>query len=385
MRLALFLSAWLVCPWGLAALGQPATLDRSTWPEALTRPVLFDVASRAEILTFAHALQASEALSESALKEHLGLKSINVEAVETVRKQMWQRLLVNYNRAGQSCDQDASFCYYVDGLDSLREQAGKFEVADDSFYAAWAEPSATFHRRYLDEQLRLAALSPSTRSEIEWLGDHELNGDMMHDRVFMLTFNSGPTLLPGPTDWLTDYLRKQSMSATFFVLGNRLQARLDKTDRAALGALYKGQCVGVQGWEYRSHSHWQDWQHSVSRSIALVRGVLPDNGVPLFRPPYGQRRADSRAFFKSQGLSVALWTIDALDMTSGLTAEQSAHRVLTLMLLWRHGVIAFNDTQDKVRTALPWLLATTAQSGLGWEECAQFGAEDRGQPLTFGE
>lgn len=197
----------------------------------------------------------------------------------------------------------------------------------------------------------------------------------MHDRLFMLTFDSGPTVIGGTTDWLTDYLRKQSMSATFFVLGNSLKARLDKSSDQALRALYKGQCVGVQGWEYRAHSHWQNWQDSVLRSTALVKQVLPQNYVPLFRPPYGQRRADSGAFFESQGLQVALWNIDSQDLAGSLTAEQSAHRVLTLMLLWRHGLIAFHDTQDKVRSALPWLLKATVQSGLGWEECEALGAQ----------
>ena len=375
MRIALFFSAWLLCLGAVAAPNEPATLDRTTWPEPLSSPALFDVASRAEILTFAHALLVSEGLDENGLKERLGLKVINMDAIDKVRQRLWQRLLANYTFAQQSCDQDASFCYYVEDMASLREQAGKFEVADDSFYVKWAEPSAGFHRRYLDEQLRLAALSPQISSEIALLGDQEFNGENMHDRLFMLTFDSGPTVIGSTTDWLTDYLRKQSMSATFFVLGNSLKARLDKSSDQALRALYKGQCVGVQGWEYRAHSHWQNWQDSVLRSTALVKQVLPQNYVPLFRPPYGQRRADSGAFFEPQGLQVALWNIDSQDLAGSLTAEQSAHRVLTLMLLWRHGLIAFHDTQDKVRSALPWLLKATVQSGLGWEECEALGAQ----------
>jgi hypothetical protein len=43
--------------------------------------------------------------------------------------------------------------------------------------------------------------------------------------------------------------------------------------------------------------------------------------------------------------------------------------VLTLMLLWRHGVINFNVKQDAVKTAMPWLITQTAQSGIGWEDC----------------
>ena len=373
MRVALFLSTWLLCLGAMATPNEPATLDRTSWPEPLTSPALFDVASRAEILTFAHALLATEALDENALKQRLNLKNINLDSIDTVRQRLWRQLLINYNAAQQSCDQDASFCYLVEDMPTLREQAGKFAVADDSFYAAWAEPSREFHRRYLDEQLRLAALFPQTGSEIGLYGPHEFNGDEMNDRLFLLTFASGPSQLPGTTDWLTDYLRKQSMSATFFVLGNSLQARLDKTSQQAVQSLYKEQCVGVQGWEYRSHSHWQDWQNSILRSNALVKQQVPDSHVPLFRPPYGQRRADSGAFFQSQGLQVVLWNIDSQDKAASLTAEQSAHRVLTLMLLWRHGVIAFHDTQDKVRTALPWLLKATTQSGLGWQECGAMG------------
>jgi peptidoglycan/xylan/chitin deacetylase (PgdA/CDA1 family) len=98
---------------------------------------------------------------------------------------------------------------------------------------------------------------------------------------------------------------------------------------------------------------------------------MPENYVPLFRPPYGQRRADSQGFFQAQGLQVALWDIDSQDEPGKLKAEESAQRVLTLMLLWRKGVIVFHDTQDKARVALPQLLQATGQSGLGWQDCRE--------------
>jgi len=371
LRIAFLFSVWL---WSAAAVAAPtdvATLDRSIWPESFTSPALFDVASRAEILTFAHALLASEQLDEPALKERLGLKIINLGAINDVRRRMWQRLLENYNFAQQSCDQDASFCYLVDDMDSLRDRAGKFLVGDDSYYARWAAPSRTFHERYLDEQLRKAALFPQIGSEVERFNDYERNGDELNDRLFLLTFDGGPSILAGNTDWMTDYLRKQKMSATFFVLGNDLQARLDKGGLDDVRALYTQQCVGVQGWEYRSHSHWQDWQGSILRSVALAQSAVPDSYVALFRPPYGQRRADSLGFFQSQGVQVALWDIDSEDGAGKLNAQESGNRVLTLMLLWRRGVIVFHDKQDKARTALPWLLQATAQSGLGWQDCQE--------------
>ncbi len=365
MRFLLLCSALLACLSATAAPNDVATLDRSTWPEQLSSPALFDVASRAEILTFAHALLVSEMTDEAALKQRLGLKQINLASINRVRARLWLRLLQNYNFAQQSCEQDASFCYYVE----LREQAGKFRVPEDSFYMRWAEPSRVFHERYLDELLRMAALFPQTSSEIALFGEPERNGEAFHDRLFLLTFDGGPSAPLDSTGELAEYLRRQKMNGLFFVLGGALQARVDKSSIMAVRDLYKEQCVGVEGWQYRSHSHWQDWQDSVQRSAALAQSVLPDNYLPLFRPPYGQRQPDSGAFFTKQGLQVVLWDIDSADATGKLTAEQSAQRVMTLMLLWRRGVIVFHDSQDKALAALPWLLRQTAESGLGWRDC----------------
>jgi peptidoglycan/xylan/chitin deacetylase (PgdA/CDA1 family) len=369
LRIAFLISIWLLSFGALAAPGDVATLDRSTWPEKLGNPTLFDVASRAEILMYSSVLLASESLDETALAQRLGLRTINLESVNRVRQRMWQRLLTNYNYAQQSCDQDASFCFLVEDMPTLRKQASKFQVSADSYYIKWAEPSRAFHTQYLDEQLRKAALFPQTSSEVDRFGDYERTGDEMHDRLFLLTFDSAANAAPDNTAWVTEYLRKSNMNGTFFVLGKDFQARLAEHSVSNLQATYSTQCIGVQGWEFRSHSHWQDWQDSVRRSAELVKGKLPENYVPLFRPPDGQRRSDAEGFFKAQGLQVALWDIDAQDGAGKLKGNQSAQRVLTLMLLWRHGVINFNAKQDGVKTALPWLVTQTAPVGIGWEDC----------------
>ncbi len=369
MRIAFLISIWLLSFGAIAAPSDVATLDRSTWPEKLGNPTLFDVASRAEILMFSSVLLVSEALDEPALAQRLGLRTINLESVNRVRQRMWQRLLANYNFAQQSCDQDASFCFLIEDLPTLREQAAKFQVGADSYYIKWAEPSRMFHTQYLDEQLRKAALSPQTSSEVDRFGDYERSGDGMHDRLFLLTFDSAANAAPDNTDWVTEYLRKSNLSGTFFVLGKDIQARLAEHSVSNLQATYSSQCIGVQGWEFRSHSHWQDWQDSVRRSAELVKSKLPENYVPLFRPPDGQRRSDAEGFFRTQGLQVALWDIDAQDGAGKLKGNPSAQRVLTLMLLWRHGVINFNVKQDAVKTALPWLVTQTAPVGIGWEDC----------------
>lgn len=369
LRIVLLFTVWLLSFGAVAAAGDIATLDRSTWPEKLDNPTLFDVASRAEVLMFARGLLGTESMDEAALAQRLGLRTVNLEAINSLRARLWQRLLTSYNYAQQSCDQDASFCFLVEDLPTLREQAAKFVVSDDSYYTKWAEPSRIFHLLYLDELMRKAALSPQTTSEVDHFGDYERNGDEMHDRLFLLSFDSAANLMPDNTDWIADYLRKSSLSGTFFLLGKDVQARLADRSVNNLQAEFSKLCVGVQGWEFRSHSHWQDWQDSVRRSADLVKSKLPENYVPLFRPPEGQRRSDAGSFLRNQGLQVALWDIDAQDGAGKLKGNPSAQRVLTLMLLWRHGVINFNMKQDAVKTALPWLVTQTAQSGIGWEDC----------------
>lgn len=349
-----------------------ASLDRSLWPEQLDSPVLFDVASRAQILSFAQVLQESEQLDDTALAARLQLRQLNLQMIRSVRARMWQRLWENYQQAQLSCEQDASFCFPVTSMDELRTQAVTFSASVGEFYSQWVEPSHQFHMRYLDEQLHKAALFPQSTSEIAQLSDQERTGDELNDRLFLLTFVGGPGPEGSAGDGLADYLRRQKINGIFFVLGNRLQQRRDAGAPDTLRHLYARQCVGLQGWEYRSHAQWQGWQESLKRSQARIQSELPQQYVPLFRPPYGQRRADGQAFMQAQQLQVSLWDIDAQD-NGPLTAEASAHRVLSLMLLWRKGVIQFHDSLPTAQQALEWLLHNTAQSGIGWESCKDYG------------
>jgi len=370
VRIAGALLASLLSLAAQAAPTPPASLDRSLWPEQLDSPALFDVASRAEILSFAQALHESELLDD-ALAARLGLRQINLQKIRALRAHMWQRLWLSYQQAQRSCTEDASFCYPVGSMADLRLQAATFAADVGTFYTGWIEPSHQFHVRYLDEQLRKAALLPQTSSEVERLSSRERNGDELNDRMFLLTFVGGPGPEGGSTDLLADYLRRQKIQGTFFILGNRLQQRRDGGVAGVLGQLYRGQCVGIQGWEYRSHAQWNGWQDSIRRAQARVQADLAQQYVPLFRPPYGQRRADGEAFMASQQLRVSLWDIDAQD-DSALSAEASAQRVVTLMLLWRKGVIQLHDSLPKAKPAVDWLLHNTAQSGIGWEDCRDY-------------
>ncbi|MGJ7904304.1 polysaccharide deacetylase family protein [Lysobacter sp. 1R34A] len=374
------MSAQILLAWSALGLAPPAqaagpsavaSADRATWPHGLDTPAAFDRASRAEILAFARELATSESLDEAALLARLKLKQIDRASLDKIRARFWQRLSANYRLASRSCAPREAFCAAAEDAAALRKLAMAFDETPDRAYAAWRVDAARFHRIYLDETLRLAALFPRVSSEIDTYSSAELDGSELPDRQFLLSFDDGPSAPGGNTDRLLASLRQAGLDATFFVVGESLQRRLGAAP-ARPTDLYAGMCVASHGWEHQSHARWAQWQESVIRSDALVRAVAGPAYVPLFRPPYGQRRADSGPFFAQRGLRVALWSIDSQDWNAKVSAAEVQGRLLSLMLLWRHGTILFHDVHDKARVALPGLLRQTRGAGLHWLDCKDY-------------
>lgn len=349
-----------------------ASIDRTLWPDSVNSPPAFDRASRAEILAFAHALAESEQLNDDALRIELKLKELDREAVDRMRTIYWHRLAANYMLAATRCTSEEPFCMGSVSDSSFKRAAASFTVVSEDRYGPWFRAAQSFHRIYLDELLRLASLFPKTSSEVDTYSSRELNGNELADRQFLLTFDDGPTRADGNTDKLLSVLHQHHLNATFFMLGEQLKSRLQQTPAIQLDSDYEGMCVAAHGWEHKSHSSWPEWQSSVTRSNDLVHNNFSASYVPLFRPPYGQRRADSGEFFNTKGLQVALWNIDSQDWNSKVDADQVKQRVLTLMLLWRHGVILFHDIHPKAQAAVPWLIQQMTGSGVRWIDCHAF-------------
>lgn len=354
--------------------------DRATWPAPFASADDFDLASRAELLAFGKALADTERLSDSQLQARLKVKSFDHASVDRIRARYWQRLTANYIAASAHCGNDAAFCETVRDQAGFMRAARSFDTPENSAYQAWFSQASAFHATYVNELLRLAALFPRISSEVDTYSSREIDGSGLPDRTFLLTFDDGPSARDGSTDKLLQTLRASRVNGVFFTLGTQLQARLQQSDASATRDAYRGMCVGSHGWEHRSHSTWPAWQESVARSIGLVRANLPDSVVPLFRPPYGQRKADSGGFFASQGLYVALWNIDSQDWNEKVSADEVKQRVMTLMLLWRHGIVLFHDIHPKAQVAVPWLQQQLGGAGVQWMDCKRFVAANINNP-----
>jgi hypothetical protein len=69
---------------------------------------------------------------------------------------------------------------------------------------------------------------------------------------------------------------------------------------------------------------------------------------------------------------VALWQIDSQDWSSKVSAAAAGQRVLTLMLLWRRGVLLFHDIHSKAAGALPWVLQASQGAPVRWMDCRDY-------------
>jgi len=351
-----------------------ARSNRTLWPDTLHSDADFDRASRAELLAFGHELAATEILDDEAWRARLHLKTIDQTHLLQMRDVYWQRVAHNYALASAHCAAHELFCQPAADVKTFKSVSGNFSAPEDSRYASWYGNATTFHRIYLDEELRLAALFPHVSSEVDTFNPNEFTGSELPDRQFFLSFDDGPTGSNGSTEKLLAVLRQAHLSATFFVLGSNLETRMHDTRGAPVGDIYQGMCIGMHGWEHKSHSSWPQWQDSVTRTTALVHDNLETMYTPLFRPPYGQRKADSASFFGEKNLKVALWNIDSQDWNNSVSADEAGQRVLTLMLLWRHGVILFHDIHSKAQTAVPYLLSQFKDSGVNWMPCRALSA-----------
>ena len=378
MRYLLLLACLLSLSAHAAGPAVVAKVDRQLWQASINTPDNFDKASRAAVLVYALSLQEMQKLSDTDMKAAFKIKTVNrASLTKWVNKEL-ALSLHNYQAAAKNCTGDDWTCVVaINSTENLVKQAETFPAKIPPALSAWRVNLEQFTRSYAAEQLRLAALFPKVSSEIDFFNDNEWNGDNFADRQFLLTFDDGPTKAQGDTDDTLAMLAANQKSAVFFVLGENLQNRLNKTDAKTLATLYKNQCIAIHGWEHQSHAKWEKWQESIKRTQNLIVSTLPKQNAdtagsfsPLFRPPYGQRKADSGAFFQQQGLQVALWNLDSQDWNNQVNSDDILNRMLTLMLIKRHGVLLFHDVHPKAKTALP-VIFNELGNAVEWRDCHQ--------------
>jgi len=352
-----------------------ATSDRTAWPYKLNSNKNFNKASRAEILSLANAWGKYSSLkSEGEWKEKLSLKNINYDSILE-----WEKLIIkiwveNFIKATETCtNADELFCPKV-SLKSWEKivsfSKSQWESLPENL-KIWSEQQDQFYDYYLYEQHRLAALFPRITSEILRLHDAEILGEKFQDKSFLLTFDDGPSVKNGETDKIISFLNEKKLNGVFFILGNRLDARLNKSSPSHIKKLYKGMCIASHGYRHKSHQRIPDWKESIDKTNKVLNKIMPatQSKIMYFRPPYGQRTEELTLYLNSLSQKNMLWNIDSQDWNRHISANQISNRIITLMLVWRKGILLFHDIHLKAKSALPDILDKTGESGINWVKC----------------
>ena len=145
----------------------------------------------------------------------------------------------------------------------------------------------------------------------------------------------------------------------FFTVGDAVHAR--KT----VSGLYDGHCLASHGASHQSHVTSAPVASRLDAWNAELGALQP---LRWFRPPYGQRTLAQVQALSKQNIAVMLWNIDSQDWQAPKDTTLVTGRVLTLMLLWRRGVVLFHDVHPVARGVLPGLVSQAGEAAQ-WVDC----------------
>jgi peptidoglycan/xylan/chitin deacetylase (PgdA/CDA1 family) len=130
------------------------------------------------------------------------------------------------------------------------------------------------------------------------------------DPVVALTFDDGPN--PPYTGRVLDVLERYGVPATFFCVGLHASAHTEELARMAEA----GHGLGNHTW---SHPFLPDlsvreFEVQLERTFDAIEDGAGVRPAPLFRPPYGSRKAELLTWLgRAGGPTTVLWDVDTAD------------------------------------------------------------------------
>lgn len=141
-------------------------------------------------------------------------------------------------------------------------------------------------------------------------------------REVALTFDDAPDDCFTPQ--ILDILKQEGVRATFFVVGNRVEAHREIVQRM----VKEGHILGNHSYNHPNFPTLSDadFRDQVIKTDELIRSIT--GYKPTFiRPPYGSIREAQILWLASEHKKIINWDVDSLDW-KGLSAEQVKTNIL---------------------------------------------------------
>lgn len=142
--------------------------------------------------------------------------------------------------------------------------------------------------------------------------------DPLPQKRIALTFDDGPDLINTPQ--ILDILRDEQVSATFFVLGQKVERYPEMTRRISP----EGHLVANHS---RTHPDFAELSNEeilaleldpTSKAVERITGYYP----MIMRPPYGSLRQDSVTYLRERGWQIVRWSLDTFDWDSSRNSPE---------------------------------------------------------------
>jgi peptidoglycan/xylan/chitin deacetylase (PgdA/CDA1 family) len=174
--------------------------------------------------------------------------------------------------------------------------------------------------------------------------------------VVYLTYDDGMAY----ADIIMNYARQYNIKVTFFEIGS-----LADRDAALLRrAIAEGHSVQSHGYIHAIYDygtgHNYTWQYNdIKQSIDVITGIT---GVrpTYFRPPGGNRTADTKAAATANGVKQILWDLSSNDTSNNTTAD-ICHNVVTKAS--SGDSVLMHSSKLKTANALPCIAQGLAAKG----------------------
>jgi len=177
-----------------------------------------------------------------------------------------------------------------------------------------------------------------------------------------LTFDDAPDGIYTPK--ILDILKREGVKATFFVVGNRIEAHPDIMRRIVA----EGHAIGNHSYNHANLPKLTDaeFRDQIRKTDELIRhytGYVPT----IVRPPYGNISEEQIKWLKSQNKIIVNWNVDSLDWKNldakTVEANVLAHVFPGSIILQHSGGGTGEDLTGTVE-ALPNIIKKLRESGL---------------------
>jgi peptidoglycan-N-acetylglucosamine deacetylase len=172
-------------------------------------------------------------------------------------------------------------------------------------------------------------------------------------RQVSLTFDDGPSAVTTPR--LLDQLNDLGIKATFFVVGQNIATAQGFSIIRRIAE--EGHQIGNHSYSHANLTQLDASQieQEIKQTEDLI-GLL-DNGIKLFRPPFGFHNAVVDQAVESLGYKLVMWNVSSLDWRQYYQNRRWVTHVLRQIRARRNCIVLAHDVHPSTVAHLPELIA----------------------------